>query len=446
EAQHHAWLRATVLASPDALLVLDERARVRFASPATRSVLGAEPETLTGRSVEELVVDPERIARWLQELVPDRAQRMETTTATRPARVLEFSGLDLRGDPHIAGIILSVRDVTERHRAERLLRERATRDQLTGLASRFGFLEELEGLLQRSRSGVLGVLCCDLARFSLLNDAISWEAGDAALRAVAVRLRSVHEALAAARLEADRFAVALGAPDRDTLLARAAALVNDLSGWYEVGGDEVFLRMRGGFAVAEPGDAATAVLRRAEIAFQVGKRSGRESLAVFDPDLYQASIDRQLLERDLRRALESGELRVHYQPVFELASRRVSSLEALVRWQHPTRGAVSPAVFVPLAEVTGLVSQLTQWVLLEASRQLRSWLRTGVPSDLAVSVNLSPSDFLHLDVPQLVADVLQVTGIGPDQLTLELTESAMLDPAVSREHLERLRTLGVAVL
>jgi predicted signal transduction protein with EAL and GGDEF domain len=243
----------------------------------------------------------------------------------------------------------------------------------------------------------------------------------------------VGSALLAARLEADRFAVVLGARDRSALITAAEELLSDLSGWYEIGGDEVYLHMRGGLAIAQDGDDAASVLRRAEIAFQISKRSKRESLAVYDPTLYQASVERQLLERDLRRALEQGELRLHYQPVLDLRDRQVSSVEALVRWHHPARGPVSPAVFVPLAEVTGLISQLTQWVLLQACRQLRYWLRFGAAPDLAVSVNLSPIDFMHLDIPQLVEDILQVTGIQPQQLTLELTESAMLDPAVSQE-------------
>ncbi|MCM8745441.1 EAL domain-containing protein [Thermomicrobium sp. CFH 73360] len=447
EAQHHAWLRATVLASPDALLVLDEQGVVRFASPAARSTLGQDPVTIIGHPLWELVTERERIARWvLNELAPDYPHRIEATVANSTGRVVELSGLDLRAEPHIAGIVLSVRDVSERRRAEQLLRERATRDQLTGLANRFGFLEELEALLSRSPHWVLGVLCCDLERFSLLNDAISWEAGDAALRAVAGRLRRVSDALLAARLEADRFAVLLGASDPGAVVTVAEELLRDLSGWYVVGSDEVYLRMRGGLAIVQDGDDAATVLRRAEIAFQVGKRSGRESLAVYDPALYQASVERQLLERDLRRALEQGDLRLHYQPVLDLRSQQVSSVETLVRWHHPTRGPVSPAVFVPLAEVTGLITQLTQWVLLQACRQLRRWLRSGAMPHLAVSVNLSPTDFVHLDIPQLVEDILHVTGIEPHQLTLELTESAILDPAVSRERLERLRALGVAVL
>ncbi len=447
EAQHHAWLRATILASPDALLVLDERGVVRFASPVTRSVLGLQPSMIVGQPLWQLVTDGQRIEQWvLNELASDHPRRIEVAVANLPGRVVELSGLDLRADPHIAGIVLSVRDVSERRRAEQLLRERATRDQLTGLVNRFGFLEEFDALLQQSADRIIGVLCCDLERFSLLNDTMSWEAGDAALRAVAGRLRRVGSALLAARLEADRFAVVLGARDRSALITAAEELLSDLSGWYEIGGDEIYLHMRGGLAIAQDGDDAASVLRRAEIAFQISKRSKRESLAVYDPTLYQASVERQLLERDLRRALEQGELRLHYQPVLDLRDRQVSSVEALVRWHHPARGPVSPAVFVPLAEVTGLISQLTQWVLLQACRQLRYWLRFGAAPDLAVSVNLSPIDFMHLDIPQLVEDILQVTGIQPQQLTLELTESAMLDPAFSQERLERLRALGVAVL
>lgn len=447
EAQHHAWLRATVLAAPDALLVLDANGIVRFASPAARTVLGLAPDQLVGRPLADLTTTPERVASWaLDGLRPERANRIEVQFAHQPTRTVELSGVDLRSDRHIAGIVLSARDVTERKRAEQLLRERATRDQLTGLLSRFGFLEVLEALLHTTTAETIGILCCDLERFSALNDALSWEAGDAILRAVAERIRRVTGALAAARLEADRFAVALTAPDRTTLVRLAEELLHELSGWYEVGRDEVYARMRGGLACVEDGIDATTALRRAEIAFQVGKRAGQERLSVFDPVLYQASIERQFLERDLRRALEQGELQIHYQPVIAVSSGRLTSLEALVRWHHPDRGPISPAVFVPLAETTGLISQLTQWVLLQACRQLWAWSRAGLAPELSISVNLSPTDFLHVDVPQLVDDILQVTGLEPRRLTLELTESAMLDPAVSRERLERLRALGIAVL
>ncbi|MCX2726799.1 EAL domain-containing protein [Thermomicrobium sp. 4228-Ro] len=447
EAQHHAWLRATVLASPDALLVLDGEGIVRFASPASGRVLGIEAGAAVGHRLTEFIADPERLQRWLaEELVPDRTTRIELSLKDRPSRIVEISGVDLVDDPHIGGVVLSIRDVTERHRAQQLLRERATRDPLTGLANRFGFLEALEAFRSSAEDGVLGVLCCDLERFSALNDAISWEAGDAALRSVADRLRGVPEALIAARLEADRFAVLLRADDRQHLVRLATALLEHSSDWYDVGGEEVYLSMRGGLAFVEPDDSPVQALRRAEIAFQASKRQQRERLAVFDAELYQASVDRQALERDLRRALEQGDLHLHYQPVVDLATGRIVSVEALVRWYHPTRGAVSPAVFVPLAEVTGLISHLTQWVLLQACRQLRSWLRLGLAPDLTVSVNLSPTDFLHIDVPQLAEDILHVIGLPPERLTLEMTESAMLDPAVSRERLERLRALGIAVV
>lgn len=447
EAQHHAWLRATVLASPDALLVVDGEGIVRFASPATRTVLGRDPASINGVRLAELTSDPERVAEWLAaELAPDQPSRIEVEVPSNRQRVVELSAVDLRHEPHIGGIVLSVRDVSERRRAEQLLRERATHDPLTGLLNRFGFLEALERLTQGSRDGVRAVLCCDLERFSTLNDAIGWEAGDAALRAVAARLRTVETALAAARLEADRFALLLQERDEASVAGLARRLLEGLSGWYRLGSDEVYLRMRGGLAVAEPGYEPAHVLRRAEIAFQHGKRTGRQTLAIYDPQAYLASVERQLLERDLRRALENGELRVHYQPVVSLRDRSLVGLEALVRWHHPTRGAISPAVFVPIAEATGLISQLTQWVLLQTCRQLRVWHRQGLDRHLVVSVNLSPTDFLHIEVSQLVADILDVTGLAPDSLVLELTESAMLDPAVSLERLQRLRALGVAVV
>ncbi|MCX7624578.1 MAG: EAL domain-containing protein, partial [Thermomicrobium sp.] len=447
EAQHHAWLRATVLASPDPLLVLDHDGIVRFASPATLGVLGLDATVLTGRPLWAIARDPDRVRRWLsEELAADRPVRLETELATKPSRIVELSGLDLRADEHIGGIVLSVRDVTERHRAQQLLRERATRDTLTGLYTRFGFLEALEATASAGPTGVLGILCCDLERFSALNDAIGWEAGDAALRAVAARLRHTPEALLAARLEADRFAVLLRSDDPTRLPRIANELLAAMSDWYDVGGEEVYLRLRGGLAFVAPDDNPVTALRRAEIAFQMSKRTQRERLAVFDPDLYQQSVDRQMLERDLRRSLEQGDLRLHFQPVIVLATGQIVSVEALVRWQHPVRGPISPAVFVPLAEVTGLVTHLTQWVLLQACQQLRRWRRSRLVPELTVSVNLSPTDFQHIDVAQLVQDVLQVTGLEPGYLTLELTESAMLDPAVSREQLERLRALGVAVV
>lgn len=447
EAQHHAWLRATVLSSPDALLVLDQNGVVRFASPATQMVFGIPPEQMIGRSVHEFVAERGVLSRWLAEqLHSTQPARLEVTLSPERNRFVEFSGVDLREDPHIAGLVLSVRDVTERRRAEQLLRERATRDQLTGLVNRFGFLEEFERLLRGVAHETIGVLCCDLERFSLLNDAMGWEAGDAVLRVVGQRLQRVPDALLVARLEADRFALVLQASNEAKLVTLAQALLRDLSGWYEVGRDEVYLRLRGGLAVLQPGDEAASTLRRAEIAFQLAKQAGKTPLVVYDAETYQASLDRQLLERDLRRALEEGELFLHYQPVLDLGLGKVTTLEALVRWLHPTRGYVSPAVFIPLAEVTGLISQLTQCVLLQACRQLRRWRQSKVDQELGISVNLSPTDFFHLDIPQLVEDVLHVTGIPPHALTLELTESAMLDPAVSQEHLQRLRAMGVAVV
>ena len=397
-------------------------------------------ETMLGFTVEEWVADPSLFVSLLH---PDDRDRVlaahERTQVTGEPLHAEYRlyARDGRavwvhdeariiddpdsGEPVLQGYLL---DITARREAEEQLRHQAFHDPLTGLANRALFTDRVQHALV-VRSGDAAVLFLDLDDFKAVNDGLGHVAGDTLLRAVGVRLRaSLSPTHTVARMGGDEFAILVERADAVAAALDAAERITAaLQTPFDVDGREVFVTASVGIAV---GSDAEELLRCSDVAMYGAKASGKAQYLVYAPRMDEHLVGRLELVADLRRADLATEFVLHYQPVVELASGAVVGVEALIRWQHPTRGLLPPSEFVHLAEETGRIVELGRWVLAEACRQTIDW-RERLPGgdDLAVSVNVSTRQVRR---PGLIEDVeaaLANSGLAPQHLTLEITESVL---------------------
>src|SRR5256714_560071 len=348
----------------------------------------------------------------------------------------------------ITGAIGVSHDITQRTRAEAALQHQAFHDALTGLPNRALFLDRLEHALARAhrQAGAVGVLFLDLDRFKLVNDSLGHAAGDLLLVAVAARLKGcLREEDSVARFGGDEFAILLGEVDEVSMTLRTAErIIQALDAPFHLDGHDVVTATSIGIVTSTPQHTPPDMLRDADVALYRAKNRGRGRYEVFDETMNAQALERLELEADLRGALERGEFTVYYQPKIALATGRVEGMEALGRWQHPRRGLVSPAAFIPLAEETGLIRPLGQWVLEEACRQTKRWHEQMRGLTLVTSVNLSARQFQQPTLVEDVAAALRQSGVDPGCIQLEITESvAMEDAEAAVTTLQQLKALGI---
>lgn len=350
-------------------------------------------------------------------------------------------------DGSILHLVAQLQDITDMRLAEEAMRHQALHDPLTGLPNRTLGLDRIQQALDRtSRTRRrVAVLCCELDRFKVVNDGVGHALGDAILVEVARRLQQMLRATdTAARLGGDEFIVVC----EDVQDEREAVLVADriLAAMRQpigVGGRSVLQTVSIGIAVSSPrADDAVGLLQDAGTALHRAKENGRGSWDVVDDDLRRRAVDRLDIEHALRSGLQNGDLRAYFQPIVNLATGQPVGQEALVRWQHPTRGLLSPAWFLPVAEESGLIEDLGRWVLLEAARTT-----AGSPGTGYVAVNVSPSQLMRSGLLGDIETVLEQTRLPPSRLVVELTESVMLGAApAGRKELQRLDELGVRLM
>ncbi|MDH0749431.1 EAL domain-containing protein [Pseudomonas sp. GD03842] len=339
-------------------------------------------------------------------------------------------------------------DITTVKHSERELAHLAHYDALTGLPNRLLFIDRAEQAqthAQRHKQ-TLALLLIDLDHFKHINDSLGHNLGDEVLKAVAERLtRLLEKGLTLARLGGDEFAVLVEGPYHAAQAAELAqSMLNGLREPFVIEGQSLFLTASIGISLF-PSDALTAeqLLRNADAALFQAKSQGREGYALYTEQLTAHAQRRVELATELRRAIEHEELRVFYQPIHNLKTRRIEGVEALVRWQHPQLGMVSPGEFIPIAEQSGLIAHIDNWVLVESCRQMRQWLSEGIELSF-VAVNVSSRLFSRGDLERRVARALNETGLAPQHLELEVTESAVMDdPEQAIEQMHRLRELGL---
>ncbi len=453
---HHRFQALAANAS-DVIAILAADGIIHYVSPNAARLWGYDPETLFGTPISSLTrsEDGELLQALLTQAagaVPEASLKAELRIryAVGTVCLAEVVLTNLLDEPAVGGIVMTCRDITERKAFEAQLAHQAFHDVLTGLPNRALLMERLTHALSRaSRTGTpVGLIFLDLDNFKVINDSLGHEAGDSLLITVAERLRAcVRPGDTVARLGGDEFTVLLeDLNDEGQAPGLAERIVEVLRTPVNVGGRELFVTGSLGIAVSLD-DARTPddLLRDADTAMYQAKNRGKGQGVVFDLSMNLRAVERLELETDLRRALECAEFRVYYQPIMFLDSGKISEVEALVRWEHPERGLVPPAKFVPLAEETGLIVPLGDWVLAQSCRQAREW-QNQYPTEppLTVSVNLSARQLQQPDLVERVAAVLAETGLSAAHLKLEITESVMMQDAdVTILMLHQLKALGV---
>ena len=342
-------------------------------------------------------------------------------------------------------------DITERKAGEQLLQHMAVHDALTGLPNRKAFLDRLFRSLRRAQRGAyeFAVLFLDLDRFKLINDSLGHVVGDQLLIALAARLNEcLRPGDLVAHLGGDEFGILVDHIQSPVDASHVAERVQaSVSAPFKAGSQEVFTSASIGIAFSASGyERPEDLLRDADTAMYRAKSLGSGRTQIFDREMHARALARLTLETDLRRALERGEFRLHYQPIVSLATGRISGFEALVRWSHPTRGLLLPAEFLSVAEETGIVVPMTSWVLKEACSQLQSWQRFPGAAAFSISVNLASPDVAQPEMVEAVWEALARSGLEARRLRLEITESTIMkDLEAVIPLLVALKELGIGI-
>lgn len=348
-----------------------------------------------------------------------------------------------------------IQEIVERKQLQNQLLHLALHDPLTGLPNRALFTERLERAIERAKKQPdcqFAVLFLDCDRFKVVNDSLGHLVGDELLVAIARRLEaSLGEADALARLGGDEFAILLeNIADISTAAQVAEGILEKLSAPFQLSRHEVFINASIGITPSHIcGDKPEYLLRDADTAMYRAKALGKGRYHLFNPGMHQEALQTLQLENDLRRAVERSEFIVYYQPIVSLNTGRIAGFEALVRWQHPARGFVSPAEFIPVAEEMGLIASIDTWVLRSACHQISIWQdKKLADASLTVSVNLSARHFLRAELIEEIDIILQKTQLNPQSLKLEITESAIMENGESARRMLQLlreRQIGVSL-
>ncbi|ACU74018.1 diguanylate cyclase/phosphodiesterase with PAS/PAC sensor(s) [Catenulispora acidiphila DSM 44928] len=455
-------LRALIESSPDPMCRFDRQLRYTYANPAALRVAGVPESELVGRTNREAGHQEKFVREWEQTLrrvlrtgVGDEVEHDLVLAGTR-----RFFHTRLVPERDATGTVVSVltvsHDLTDRKRIEDALAEQAVRDPLTHLANRALLVDRIDQALAKMRvqGGRLAVLFLDLDRFKVVNDSLGHAAGDALLVATAARLRSAvrQGSDLVARFGGDEFVILCEhVQGRKDAADVARRVTRALSAPFERDGQPIHISASIGIAVtSDPMTTADELLRDADAAmFRVKARNhGSGSYIFFDDSVREEAVSRLWLEGELRRAIEEKEFRLVYEPVYNLRDRQIIGMEALIRWQHPERGLLPPSTFIEIAEDCDLIVPIGRWVLHEACGQLAVWNRRRDPGKppLTMAVNLSPRQLNDEGLVAEVANALRGSGLEPEQLTLEVTETAVHEaPQFAQAVLSQVSDLGVQI-
>ena len=457
-AEREERLRAIVETAAEGIITADESRLILEFNAAAERILGYDSEEVVRQlRFDDLVAQPQR-----EHLI----KMFEEYLAGAPSRFIGHPAQEVgyvRKDGSVVAVELAVtevmtsegriftgvlHDISERKAFERELEHQSTHDALTGLPNRALLLAELETALHRAarHRTSIGVFFVQLARMKLVTDSLGHRAGDQLVVEAARRLEKLSESCTVTRFGGDNFAVFYeDIGDINDAVELAALMIEKLDEPYMVSSEEAFIKCYVGVSFASQGSgSAESLISNADVAMNRARVANGPGFEVFDSDM-RATVDaRRKLEIAVRHGIERGEFELYYQPILSIDTNVIHGFEALIRWNHPERGVVPPYEFIPLAEDSGLIIPLGEWILHEACSQLAEWQRTYPDRGLRVAVNLSGRQLALPDLPATVAAALLAAGADPKGLDIEITETVLLDDVVAAGRtLEGLKKIGV---
>lgn len=456
-AQSESKFRSLIQNSLDIITILSREGCIIYESPSVEKILGYHPDNLLGKMVFDFI-HPEDIpsAKTAFQKILDNPQESVTIelrfqNQNQSWNYLELVGTNLLNEPSVSGVLINSRDITERKRVEQEFRFLACHDPLTHLANRTLFTEWLEKAFlrtKRDKKKKIAVLFLDLDRFKLINDSFGHADGDRLLILFAERLKScLREIDSIARLGGDEFGILLeNITDVSQVIHIAERIKNLFQVAFTLTEREVFSSVSIGIALSKatyqhPED----ILRDADIALYRAKECGKARFEIFDAEMHNRAVTLLRLENDLRQGLRREEFQLFFQPILSLKTGFLKGMEALLRWQHPQGGQISPNIFIPVAEETGLIHPLGWWIFQQACQQLLEWdqlLPREIP--LTMSVNVSAPQFREPGLIDRIDQLLMDLGLTSSRLCLEITESVLIDNAEAAAlTFSQLRAMGI---
>lgn len=432
-------------ASTEGIVICAEE-QIEYGNAAFLQMTGLTANTIEGLPLRRFL-NEHALNTVQQNMSQDESRAFETELliATERTIPVELFARSMRDGKKLKTIFV-MRDLTEQKRSQQRIEYLAHHDALTGLPNRVQFNELLQhDLACAARAeGKVAVLCLDLDRFKEVNDSLGHASGDELLKGVTQRLRAtVRGTDTVARLSGDEFAVIqVGCNQPDSALRLASRIRDAIGQYFTLEGGSALVGISIGVALfPDDGSSAETLLRHADLALYRAKAEGRHTFRFFEPGMDKVMRERREMELDLRSSLDKQELYLEYQPQAETQSGTIIGFEALVRWQHPTRGRLPPDDFIGIAEECGFITQLGQWVLREACQEAARWT-----APLKIAINLSPAQFQHGNLVEDVVAVLAETGLAPERLELEITEGVLLaNKAAALSILTGLKQLGVRI-
>jgi diguanylate cyclase (GGDEF)-like protein/PAS domain S-box-containing protein len=449
-----ARFRSVIQNLSDILAILDADSKITYISPSIERSSKFEIVELLGRKITDFAHpdDIEKLVGFIDEIKHNKEATALMEWQLRDADgsfyFVESIGINLLDDPHVAGIVITTRNITERKNLEAQLMHQAFHDPLTNLANRVLFRDRVEHALMRYKrqETPLAVLFLDLDDFKTINDSLGHAAGDDLLKSVAERLLGcVRFGDTVARLGGDEFAILLEDTEQANNAVTIAERVLDCAREpFNVGGFDVKVGISVGIAFSSSGkETADELLRNADVSMYIAKESGKGCYTIFENRMYETILSQIELEADLRRAIDNGEFSLYYQPIVRLDTKKVAGFEALVRWNHPVHGIILPENFIPLAEQTGLILPLGKWIIEESCRQVRK-LYNKYKREFSMTINISGKQLQHSGFSADINSALQSAGTLASSIILEITESVMMQNTEDMlKRLVKLKSLGV---
>jgi PAS domain S-box-containing protein len=458
--------------SADIIMITDAQGTITYMSPSVEAVVGWKNRTLVGRNVAELIHEEDAAlvqAALAAVVAREGSSTIEFRMRHDDGRWLDFSSLlrNLANDPNIKGLLFNARDITNDKRTQEVVDFNASHDVLTRLPNRAVFMDRLQMVLDRKKRHPethAALLFLDLDDLKVVNETLGHDAGDVVIVEFGQRLRACVREVdtvarprdlrlldgtpgTIARFGGDEFIVLLEDVSDPSDAIRVAQRIQEMMKLpFLIYDQPIFKSVSIGISFTSEDTDVRTMLANADVAMYRAKTNGKSRFEVYD-EATHAQITRRLdMEQALRTALENNQFRVHYQPIVSLATGRIAGREALVRWERPGAGLVSPAAFIPMAEEIGLIVELGRWVLVEACRQTAKWTGTGFEAGPYVSVNVSARQFAYPAFVEHVRSALRETGLDPHRLKVELTEgTAMIDPERALDVMLELAEMGVTL-